>query len=129
MSLIDACYMIGVMLGPSFGGFFFDVGGFFLPFLIFGTCGILLTVSSLHFWLKSKAESYTTVEGESDSLSVTGMMRLPGMLMSMGALMVTSSAWDWYQSSIAQYLQGKYSLTASQVTSSHFNHDHAAVNV
>ena len=33
----------------------------------------------------------------------------------MGGLVVTSSAWDWYQSSIAEHLAHKYRLSASQV--------------
>ena len=33
----------------------------------------------------------------------------------MGGLVVTSSAWDWYQSSIAAHLAHKYQLSASQV--------------
>ena len=33
----------------------------------------------------------------------------------MGGLVVTSSAWDWYQSSIAEHLAHKYQLSASQV--------------
>ena len=117
MSLIDAAYVIGIMLGPSFGGFFFDAGGFYLPFLIFGSCGILLTVFSCIFSLKHRTESDDKAEGQdSDSMSLVTMVRVPGMVVSMGGLMVTSSAWDWYQSSIAQHLQTKYSLTASQVT-------------
>ena len=117
MSLIDAAYMVGIMLGPSFGGFCFDVGGISLPFLIFGSCGILLTVFTCIFCLKDRTHSDGTVEGqESDSMSLVTMVRVPGMVISMGGLMVTSSAWDWYQSSIAQHLQIKYSLTASQVT-------------
>ena len=117
MSLIDAAYMIGIMLGPSFGGFFFDFGGFFLPFLIFGCCSILLTVSSCVFCLKSRRDSDDNGDGQdSEPMSLRMMVRVPGMLVSMVSLMVTSSAWDWYQSSIAQHLQRKYSLTASQVS-------------
>ena len=116
MSLIDAAYVIGIMLGPSFGGFFFDVGGMFLPFLIFGSCGILLTIFSCVFCLKSRNDSKHTAEGQDRKcLSLIMMLRVPGMLVSMVGLMVTSSAWDWYQSSIAQYLARKYALTASQV--------------
>ena len=33
----------------------------------------------------------------------------------MCGLVVTSSAWDWYQSSIAEHLAHKYKLSASQV--------------
>ena len=118
MSLIDAAYMVGIMLGPSFGGFCFDVGGISLPFLIFGSCGILLTVFTCIFCLKDRTNSDTgTVEArDSDSMSLVTMVRVPGMVISMGGLMVTSSAWDWYQSSIAQHLQTTYFLTASQVT-------------
>ena len=117
MSLIDAAYVIGIMLGPSFGGFFFDAGGFYLPFLIFGSCGILLTVFSCIFCLKHRTDSDNTAEGQdSDPMSLVTMVRVPGMVISMGGLMVTSSAWDWYQSSIAEYLETTYFLTASQVT-------------
>ena len=117
MSLIDAAYMVGIMLGPSFGGFCFDVGGIALPFLIFGSCGILLTVFTCIFCLKDRTNSEGTVVGrDSDSMSLVTMVRVPGMVVSMGGLMVTSSAWDWYQSSIAEYLETTYFLTASQVT-------------
>ena len=117
MSLIDAAYMVGIMLGPSFGGFCFDVGGISLPFLIFGSCGILLTVFTCIFCLKDRTNSDGTVERrDSDPMSLVTMVRVPGMVISMGGLMVTSSAWDWYQSSIAEYLQTTYFLTASQVT-------------
>ena len=116
-TLIDAAYVIGIMLGPSFGGFFFDAGGLFLPFLIFGSCGILLTAFSCIFRLKFRTDSENTGDGrDSDPMSLVTMVRVPGMVVSMVGLMVTSSAWDWYQSSIAQYLEAKYSLTASQVT-------------
>ena len=116
MSLIDAAYVIGIMLGPSFGGFFFDAGGVSLPFLLFGSCGILLTVFSCIFRLKYRPDADHTGEGQdSEPMSLVTMVRVPGMVVSMAGLMVTSSAWDWYQSSIAQHLETKYSLTASQV--------------
>ena len=86
MSLIDAAYMVGIMLGPSFGGFCFDVGGIALPFLIFGSCGILLTVFTCIFCLKDRTNSEGTAVGrdrDSDSMSLITMVRVPGMVVSM----------------------------------------------
>ena len=39
----------------------------------------------------------------------------PEVAISMLGLAVTSSAWDWYQSSIAQHLATSYNITASSI--------------
>ena len=39
----------------------------------------------------------------------------PEVVMSMMGLMVTSSSWDWYQSSIAPYLSTSYHISASYI--------------
>ena len=36
LSLIDTCYVVGLMLGPSLGGLLYDAAGLALPFLVFG---------------------------------------------------------------------------------------------
>ena len=36
LSLIDTCYVVGLMLGPSLGGLLYDAAGLVLPFLVFG---------------------------------------------------------------------------------------------
>ena len=50
-----------------------------------------------------------------NSVSILKMLMLPALLVSMFGLMVTSSGWDWYQSSISTFLEQEYSLSASQI--------------
>ena len=122
MSAIDTSYVVGLMLGPSLGGFLFDQVGTYLPFLVFGCFSFLLLIFSL--LLRRKIHESST-ESENDHVDNTSsssscqsflrMLTLPAMLVSMFGLMVTSSGWDWYQSSIATFLEQEYSLSASQI--------------
>ena len=50
-----------------------------------------------------------------NSVGILKMLTLPALLVSMFGLMVTSSGWDWYQSSISTFLEQEYSLSASQI--------------
>ena len=54
-------------------------------------------------------------DGSKSSVGILRMLMLPALLVSMFGLMVTSSGWDWYQSSIATFLEQEYSLSASQI--------------
>ena len=48
MSAIDTSYVVGLMLGPSLGGFLFDLAGTYLPFLVFGCFGLQLLIFTFH---------------------------------------------------------------------------------
>ena len=132
MSVIDASYFLGLMLGPSLGGVLYDLGGLFLPFLFVGGLALLLCLASyfsLRFLImKTKPiiiakSSFRGVldqdqDTEAEEHMVMGDMLSvlrPEVVMSMLGLMVTSSSWDWYQSSIASYLSTSYHISASYI--------------
>ena len=87
MSAIDTSYVVGLMLGPSLGGFLFDQVGTYLPFLVFGCFSFLLLIFSL--LLRRKIHESST-ESENDHVDNTSsssscqsflrMLTLPAML-------------------------------------------------
>ena len=44
MSWTQTCFGLGYMLGPGVGAWFYEMGGFMLPFLVVGSLSTLLSL-------------------------------------------------------------------------------------
>ena len=61
----EAILGIGYSIGPVIGGFFYDIGGFHLPFLVIGILAILLSIVTVvalphkEFQKRESAEKYS----------------------------------------------------------------------
>ena len=75
----------------------------------------IATAFKVLFFRSESADNLDSSSASGERGGIAGLLRLPGFLVSMLGLMVTASAWDWYQSSVAEYLQHMYSLSSSHV--------------
>ena len=64
-ALAESFFGIGTMFGPSIGGFLFDIGGFPLPFWLFGGFAILIAITCF-FVLKDVHEAFQEADTERD---------------------------------------------------------------
>ena len=44
MSWTQTCFGLGYMLGPGVGAWFYEMGGFMLPFLVVGSLSVVLSL-------------------------------------------------------------------------------------
>ena len=137
-SVVDTCYILGTMIGPSGGGFMFDLGGFILPFCVVGACAFCMVIVNFFYLDKALVEEdvqnfkVTSEQGEAAKPTnnedaerneanektdikdkpYTWMdaVKVPEILISLLGLIVTSSAWDWYQPSLGPFISHKFGL-------------------
>ena len=91
----ETCFGVGSMLGPSIGGLLYDLGGFALPFAVFGGAQCLVILLTFVF-LKEEGDGYASLEDE-NKVEVTwgDLLRAPGVLVSCLGLVMAGSNWTW----------------------------------
>ena len=62
MSWTQTCFGLGYMLGPGVGAWFYEMGGFMLPFLVVGALSTILSIL-LIFTIPTVSSSDITIEG------------------------------------------------------------------
>ena len=77
-ALAESCFGIGTMFGPSIGGFLFDIGGFPLPFWLFGGFAVFIAIACL-FVLKDVSEAFQEADTERD-VTWSEVLTAPGTI-------------------------------------------------
>ena len=111
ISVVEACWGVGNVFGPSLGGALYDHGGFAIPFWVLGGVMLFIAGASICF-LK---DDISPEEGRTDSIKVTWqeILSAPGVLISTFALSFAGIGWTWHAASLEQFLWSSYAMTSA----------------
>ena len=112
IAVVEACWGIGNVFGPSLGGLLYDLGGFPLPFWVLGSLMLLIAIFSL-FYLKDETSSKEKVVVDIE-VSWREILSVYDVLISFFALTFAACAWTWHTASLEQFLWTSYSMTSAQ---------------
>lgn len=110
VAVVETFFGFGTMLGPTVGGVFFDIGGFFLPFAVTGVMSVLVSLASFCFIKEVQTED----REEEASVTWWQVLSAPGMLVCIAGMMVAGSGWSWYLASLEPFLKKMYGISSSQ---------------
>jgi len=120
LSVIETSFGVGMMTGPSFGGFLFDLGGFDLPFTVTG--GALLAFSLISCLVLRRmaatedddddAAAYHQ-EAVSDNPKYSRLMRDPTISGCMVIIVLSEMSVAWFLPSFEPFLNRNFALNSS----------------
>merc|ERR1712179_876552 len=114
IALIESCFGIRTMFGPSIGGLLFDYGGFPLPFFVTG--GITLGVAAVMLvLLKDNPTEETAVSHGSNQVTWMQILKADGVFMSFFVLTFAGSSWAWFSSSLGPFLTDEFSSSSTTI--------------
>ena len=113
ISIAEACFGIGTMVGPTVGGGLYDIGGFSLPFWVSGSIMVFMALVTLIFFKASK-DCLTKKEEEYD-ISWLSLLKTPGVPISLFTVIFAGIAWSWYSASLEPFMSGAFSSSPSEV--------------
>jgi len=113
MSFAESFCGVGTMFGPTIGGYLYDIGGFPLPFWIFGGFSLLLAVCCVFLMRKVEEAFEETAEDQKD-VSWREVLTAPGVAVSLSALICAGTAWQWYAPSLEPFLVQTYGVSSFQ---------------
>jgi len=129
LSVVETIYGLGTMTGPFFGGLLYEVGGFYLPFLVCGTLLVTFGVlSGLMIYCRrlkirrrmQRRKSKEDLENDSLIVSEETLPRLkmrtaiqrPGVLVAAFITVLTGMSSQWYQPTLEPFLSSTFGLSA-----------------
>jgi len=105
ISVVEACFGVGMVAGPGLGGLLFSAGGFLLPFGVTGGALVLVAfLGNICFC----SEKPTIIDVRRTSWKE--LMSCPGMLLYLFGAGCAGSAPAWYSASLEPHLNHKYGL-------------------
>jgi len=118
LSVIETSFGVGMMIGPSFGGFLYDVGGFNLPFYITGS---LLVVSSCVTLAVQKSQTRSSSSETSNSPTITldsttkykQLFRDPAIAACFAIVIVSEMSVAWVLPTFERFLSANFSLNST----------------
>nr|ACO10895.1 MFS-type transporter C6orf192 [Caligus rogercresseyi] len=113
LSVMETMFGIGLMIGPLIGGLLYELGGFYLPFVISGSILFLCSlISSRLLSLRPMSQSSQNKESSQDykESSFTELLRIPSIFFSNLILCCTSMSVSWYLPSLQPFLVKKFGL-------------------
>lgn len=109
----ETCFGVGSMLGPSIGGLLYDLGGFPLPFAVFGGAQCVVILVTMVF-LREADSSYSSLDvEEEEKVTWKHLLSAPGIPVSCLGLMFAGIAWTWCFASLQPFLAATYQFTPS----------------
>jgi len=117
LSVIETSFGVGMMIGPSFGGFLYDVGGFNLPFYITGT---LLVISSCVTLAVQKSQTRTRSETDNNptialdsATKYKQLFRDPAIAACFAIVIVSEMSVAWVLPTFERFLSANFSLNST----------------
>ena len=112
ISVVESCFGIGTVFGPSLGGVLYDHGGFSVPFWTLGGLMLILSVISAFYLQQDSTELENP--GYQRCVGWWEILKSPGVMISLFALTFSSMGCNWYSASLGQFLWSRYKVTSSQ---------------
>ncbi|XP_014245481.1 MFS-type transporter SLC18B1-like [Cimex lectularius] len=104
---LETFFGLGLIVGPTVGGALYEVGGYTTPFVILGSMLFLSAVMTA-FVLPDHADHEHTVK---QNASLTQVLRIPGVLLAAGSIVVTSMSIGFISATLEPHLR-QFSLSA-----------------
>ena len=123
MGYMELSWGIGLAIGPAIVGIFFDIGGFFLPFIIIGfvdLSGVYLFYNIPNKEIeenKSRKSSISSLEqGKKEKFSFLKVISYIECLLLVGSLMIELNGTDFYMATLVNYLNDSFSISTSRAS-------------
>jgi MFS family permease len=105
LSVMETLFGLGLMAGPFIGGILYELGGFYLPFVVCGGAMVVCSITALALFktkLKSKvgnpssSSSSASPEAKEPSAKYLQLLRVPGVFYSCFVLGLSGISISWY---------------------------------
>jgi len=119
LSVIETSYGVGMMIGPSFGGFLYDVGGFTLPFMITGSLIIVSSCVALAMQkLRSNQEpeinnSTVALDHQSGTTKFKQLFKDPAIAACFVIVIVSEMSVAWVLPTFERFLSANFCLNST----------------
>ena len=96
---METTFGLGMMLGPFFGGFLYEIGGFYFPFVICG--GSLMICATISFFFLESNHSSENMEneissnGSNEQTTYMELLKMPSVLICCFLLISAQMSISW----------------------------------
>lgn len=114
LSVIETSFGVGMMIGPSFGGFLYDVGGFSLPFVITGTLIVLNSCVALTVpkFVPSQRNN-PTIALDQSTTKYKQLFKDPAIAGCFAIVIVSEMSVAWVLPTFERFLSANFSLNST----------------
>lgn len=100
------------MLGPPLGGFLYTIGGFHLPFAVFGALSILVLITAYYILPKEFPYDKPSSEGN----AYFDLLRIPVIPLALMSQLVSFAGFGFFDSNLARHLRSRYGMTTMGIS-------------
>jgi len=117
LSIMETAFGLGLMLGPVLGGVFYELKGFYFPFVVCGTCLLLCSFLSMIFMKKAKkAEEPEPVLPQQErnwvaKISYRKLLQMPCVFISCLLLIISEVSVSWYLPTLQPFLEDNFQMS------------------
>eukprot|EP00093_Oithona_nana_P013817 13817.XXX_125192_123766_1 [CDS] Oithona nana genome sequencing. len=123
LSIMETAFGLGLMLGPVLGGVFYELKGFYFPFVVCGSCLLLCSFLSMIFMTKVKKveeeESSLLLHSMPDNsneeelakISYRKLLQMPCVLVSCLLLIISEVSVSWYLPTLQPFLEDNFQMS------------------
>ena len=114
---METAFGLGLMLGPVLGGVFYELKGFYFPFVVCGTCLTLCSFLSMIFMKKAKkAEEPEPVLPQQErnwvaKISYRKLLQMPCVFISCLLLIISEVSVSWYLPTLQPFLEDNFQMS------------------
>ena len=114
---METAFGLGLMLGPVLGGVFYELKGFYFPFVVCGTCLLLCSFLSMIFMKKAKKveEPEPVVPQQERNLvakiSYRKLLQMPCVFISCLLLIISEVSVSWYLPTLQPFLEDNFQMS------------------
>ncbi|XP_065334517.1 MFS-type transporter SLC18B1-like [Cloeon dipterum] len=101
---LEVFYGVGYIVGPTIGGFLFVAGGYVLPFVVMGSCLLLVGVL-IYFVLPANVGQTTSDDTQDKEFGVFAILKVPSVLVNSLCIAAASSSMGFYSALLEPHLR------------------------
>ncbi|XP_063677333.1 MFS-type transporter SLC18B1-like [Bolinopsis microptera] len=114
-AIYELTFSASLALGPFMGGFLYDVGGFYLPFVVTGSLHLIMSIIAIIAITKSakeRSEEDTTLTNANETTSrMKSLLRLPILLLGIVVMSFVAADEAFIGNFLAVYMKDSYQKT------------------
>jgi len=110
---METMFGLGTTIGPFVGGALYELGGFYLPFIVCGALLVMCGLAGVCVLDKGKVEEEVEVD---PGVKYRTLLGVPSVLVGAIVLVLTGASTEWYQPSLEPYVRSQFGLTPFQAS-------------